>query len=75
AASAQKAVALIIKDVSWLYRTAYNCAVQGYTEWERCEERISQLFEVTRDVTTCCEASPVDVVADLYLHLINATFS
>ncbi|KAJ7449476.1 hypothetical protein B0H11DRAFT_333517 [Mycena galericulata] len=76
AASAQKAVALIIKDVSWLWRTAYNCAVQGCAEWERCEERISQLFEVARDLlTTCCEASPVDVDADLYLHLINATFS
>ncbi|KAF7340474.1 hypothetical protein MVEN_01967700 [Mycena venus] len=76
AACAQKAIALIIKDVSWLWRTAYNCAVQGCAEWERSEVRISQLFEVARDLlTTCCEASPVDVDADLYLHLINASFS
>jgi len=93
AACAQKAIALIIKDVSWLWRTAYNCAVQGCAEWERSEERISQLFEVARDVrcrapaylcpngliyqllTTCCNASPVDVDAELYLHLINAAFS
>ncbi|KAJ7691310.1 hypothetical protein B0H17DRAFT_855264, partial [Mycena rosella] len=76
AACAQKAVALIIKDVSWLWRTAYNCAVQGSAEWEQNEERISELFEVARDLlSTCCEASPVDVDADLYLHLITASFS
>ncbi|KAJ7691328.1 meiosis protein SPO22/ZIP4 like-domain-containing protein [Mycena rosella] len=76
AACAQKAVALIIKDVSWLWRTAYNCAVQGCAEWEQNEERISELFEVARDLlSTCCEASPVDVDADLYLHLITASFS
>ncbi|KAJ7088423.1 meiosis protein SPO22/ZIP4 like-domain-containing protein [Mycena belliarum] len=75
-ACAQKAVALIIKDVSWLWRTAYNCAVQGCADWERNEEQISQLFEVARDLLdTCCEASPVDVDADLYLHLITAAFS
>ncbi|KAJ7160549.1 meiosis protein SPO22/ZIP4 like-domain-containing protein [Mycena crocata] len=76
AACAQKAVALIIKDVSWLWRTAYNCAVQGCAEWERSELLIAQLFEVARDLlTTTCEASPVDVDADLYLHLITASFS
>lgn len=53
AAGAQKAVALIIKDISWLWRTAYNCAVQGCAEWERNEERISELFEVARDVSCC----------------------
>ncbi|KAK7007973.1 meiosis protein SPO22/ZIP4 like-domain-containing protein [Favolaschia claudopus] len=75
-ASSQKAIALIIKDVSWLWRTAYNCAVQGCAEWERCEIRVSQLFEAARDLlTTYCEASPVDVDADVYLHLINASFS
>ncbi|KAJ7474020.1 meiosis protein SPO22/ZIP4 like-domain-containing protein [Mycena latifolia] len=76
AACVQKAIALIIKDVSWLWRTAYNCAVQGCAEWERNEERISELFELARDLlSTCCEASPVDVDADLYLHLITASFS
>ncbi|KAG6828742.1 hypothetical protein H0H92_006880 [Tricholoma furcatifolium] len=29
AACAQKAMSLISKDVSWLWRTAYNCAVEG----------------------------------------------
>ncbi|KAJ6559308.1 meiosis protein SPO22/ZIP4 like-domain-containing protein [Mycena sp. CBHHK59/15] len=76
AACAQKAIALIIKDVSWLWRTAYNCAIQGCAEWDRSEERVSELFEVARDLlSACCEASPIDVDADLYLHLINASFS
>lgn len=40
----------IIKDVSWLWRTAYNCAAQGCTEWENAEERVPPLFDVSRDV-------------------------
>ncbi|TFK38784.1 meiosis protein SPO22/ZIP4 like-domain-containing protein [Crucibulum laeve] len=76
AASAQKAVSLIFKDVSWLWRTAYNCAVQGCSEWEHCEERISELFDISRDLLeACCQASPVDVDAELCLHLINASFA
>ncbi|KAK0475156.1 hypothetical protein IW261DRAFT_1595606 [Armillaria novae-zelandiae] len=78
AANAQKALNLIRKDVSWLWRTAFNCAVQGCSEWE-CEERISDLFDIARDLLeTCCEASstsPVDVDAEVYLHLIIASFS
>lgn len=53
-----------------------NCAVQGCSEWENCEERISTLFDIARDLLeACCQASPVDVDADLYLHLINASFA
>ncbi|RDB27351.1 TPR repeat-containing protein ZIP4 [Hypsizygus marmoreus] len=76
AASAQKAISLISKDVSWLWRTAYNCAVQGCSEWEHSEERISDLFNVARDLLEAlCQASPVDVDPELFLHLINASFS
>jgi len=50
AARAEKAVSLIIKDISWLWRTAYNCAVQGCSEWEHCDERISELFDISREV-------------------------
>ncbi|KAJ7066261.1 meiosis protein SPO22/ZIP4 like-domain-containing protein [Mycena amicta] len=76
-ASTKKAISLVIKDVSWLWRTAYNCAVEACAEWESGnEEWISALFEVARDLLTiCCEATPVEVSADVYLHLINATFS
>ncbi|KAK0197894.1 hypothetical protein F5146DRAFT_1099840 [Armillaria mellea] len=71
AANAQKALNLISKDVSWLWRTAFNCAVQGCSEWEG-EERISDLFDIARDASS---TSPVDVDAEVYLHLIIASFS
>ena len=40
----------IIKDVSWLWRTAYNCAAQGCTEWDNAEERVPPLFDASREV-------------------------
>lgn len=46
----EKRVSLIIKDVSWLWRTAYNCATQGCTEWDNSEERVPPLFDVSREV-------------------------
>ncbi|KAF7306235.1 hypothetical protein MIND_00414100 [Mycena indigotica] len=72
----EKAISLVIKDVSWLWRMAYNCAVQCCAEWEEGnDERVSELFEVARDLlTTYCEAA-LDVPADVHMHLINATFS
>ncbi|KAG5643053.1 hypothetical protein DXG03_001631 [Asterophora parasitica] len=76
AACAQKAMSLISKDVSWLWRTAYNCAVQGCSEWEQCEERIADLFDVAKDLLEAlCQSSPVDVDPELYSHMINASFS
>lgn len=50
-AQKEKTIHLITKDLSWLWRTAYNCAVQGCSEWVACEERISDLFDVARDVS------------------------
>lgn len=43
-------MSLISKDVSWLWRTAYNCAIQGCSEWEHCEKQISDLFDLAKDV-------------------------
>jgi len=43
-------VSLVIRDVSWLWRTAYNCAVQGCTEWDNAEEKVPPLFDVSREV-------------------------
>lgn len=39
------------KDISWLWRTAYNCAVQGCTEWGD-GEAASRLFDVSREVSS-----------------------
>ncbi|EEB90105.1 hypothetical protein MPER_11734, partial [Moniliophthora perniciosa FA553] len=49
AAREQKATALIIKDISWLWRTANNSAVQGCSEWEGYQDQICSLFEAPRD--------------------------
>ncbi|KAK7047207.1 sporulation-specific protein 22 [Paramarasmius palmivorus] len=72
----QKATALIIKDISWLWRTAYNSAVQGCSEWEGYQDQICSLFEVSRDLLeSCCHGSPVEPDTDIYVHLIYASFS
>ncbi|PSR82972.1 hypothetical protein PHLCEN_2v5942 [Hermanssonia centrifuga] len=47
---ATKRSTIIAKDVSWLWRTAYNCAVQGCAEWENSEEAVSDLFDIARNV-------------------------
>jgi hypothetical protein len=51
AASTQKMIILIFKDISWLWRSAYNCAVQGCSEWECAGEQISELFDIAKEVT------------------------
>lgn len=92
AASTQKAISLISQDVSWLWRTAYNLAIQGCSEWEGCEGQITELFDFAKNVHSLasrgavrlmivqllealCQASPVDIDPELYLHLANAAFS
>ncbi|KAJ8703329.1 sporulation-specific protein 22, variant 2 [Pleurotus ostreatus] len=76
AACTQKAFSIINKDVSWLWRTAYNAAIQACTEWEDANEKISDLFEIARDLLrVCCEESTIDVDGDLHLYLLNASFS
>lgn len=49
-ACAQNRAPLVIKDISWLWRTAYNCAVQGCSEWSNAEERTPALFDLSREV-------------------------
>jgi hypothetical protein len=46
----EKRVSLVIRDVSWLWRSAYNCAVKGCTEWDNAEEKVPPLFDVSREV-------------------------
>jgi hypothetical protein len=55
---AQKVTSLVSKDLSWLWRTAYNCAVQGCTDWEDAGERISELFDIAKAVSKFFVASP-----------------
>ena len=45
------------KDISWLWRTAYNTAVQGCSEWDNQEDTISDLFDISRQVSRRNEGS------------------
>ncbi|KAH6880612.1 hypothetical protein BKA70DRAFT_1378100 [Coprinopsis sp. MPI-PUGE-AT-0042] len=72
----QKAVSIIQKDVSWLWRTAYNCAVQGCSEWEGCGEQISELFDMARILLDVCwKATPLDIDKESCIFLINSVFA
>ncbi|KAF8913470.1 hypothetical protein CPB85DRAFT_1375650 [Mucidula mucida] len=50
-ARTQKSINFISKDLSWLWRTAYNCAVQGCSEWAANHEQILDLFDMARDIS------------------------
>jgi hypothetical protein len=47
AALSKKEAAVILKDISWLWRTAYNTAVQGCIDWP--SEIVSDLFDISRE--------------------------
>jgi len=53
AARKERRVSFIIKDISWLWRTAYNCAIQGCTEWDNAEETVPPLFDASREARHC----------------------
>lgn len=46
--SAKDNLAIIAKDVSWLWRTAYNAAVAGCHDWE--ELVVAEVFDLAREV-------------------------
>ncbi|CDO70960.1 hypothetical protein BN946_scf184829.g69 [Trametes cinnabarina] len=65
-----------MKDVSWLWRTAYNTAVQGCSEWENQEDGISDLFDTAKELLKMYMRSPaVDSEAELQKFLITASFA
>ncbi|KAG1908825.1 uncharacterized protein F5891DRAFT_1180389 [Suillus fuscotomentosus] len=43
--------AMLSRDVSWLWRTAYNCAIQACSDWEDREDQISDIFDAARRVS------------------------
>ncbi|OCH94172.1 hypothetical protein OBBRIDRAFT_810677 [Obba rivulosa] len=73
---AQQSAAIVAKDISWLWRTAYNSAVQGCSEWEDSEESVSIMFDLARQLLEAyCESSLTDVDAEVRNHIINASFA
>ncbi|KAJ8488783.1 hypothetical protein ONZ51_g3351 [Trametes cubensis] len=76
ALEAKRNSAVGTKDVSWLWRTAYNTAVQGCAEWENQEDSISDLFDVARQLLQIYARCPaVDTEAELQMFLMNASFA
>ncbi|TBU26328.1 meiosis protein SPO22/ZIP4 like-domain-containing protein [Dichomitus squalens] len=64
------------RDISWLWRTAYNAAVQGCAEWEDHENTISDLFDIARQLLESYMNFPaVDAEMGLHVFLINASFA
>ena len=43
-------IAVITRDISWLWRMAYNSAVKGCSTWECPDDLVSDLFDISREV-------------------------
>jgi len=48
--STKKGIAVIVRDISWLWRMAYNSAVKGCSTWECPDDPVSDLFDISREV-------------------------
>jgi len=68
-------VSPIIKDVSWLWRTAYNCAAQGCTEWENAEERVPPLFDASRELLSTYLETALEVDEEMHLCIVFSSFA
>ncbi|KAH7103160.1 meiosis protein SPO22/ZIP4 like-domain-containing protein [Auriculariales sp. MPI-PUGE-AT-0066] len=76
AASVKKTSALISKDVAWLWRAAFNTAMQGCRDWQNCELHIANLFEAASELMALdCATSILEPDAELRIQLAYASFS
>ncbi|KIK46084.1 hypothetical protein CY34DRAFT_22194 [Suillus luteus UH-Slu-Lm8-n1] len=68
--------AMLARDVSWLWRTAYNCAIQACSDWEDREDQISDIFDAARRLLELYTLhAAVDVDQATYIYLVNASFA
>ncbi|KAG2036233.1 meiosis protein SPO22/ZIP4 like-domain-containing protein [Suillus americanus] len=68
--------AILARDVSWLWRTAYNCAIQACSDWEDREDQISDIFDAARRLLELYTLhATVDVDQAVYIYLANASFA
>ncbi|THH12968.1 hypothetical protein EW146_g7196 [Bondarzewia mesenterica] len=76
AACVEKRATIVIKDISWLWRTAYNCAIQGCSEWDNAEDKVPRLFDLSRELLEAhCEVALIEVDEDSYLCIVYASFA
>ncbi|KAG8763910.1 hypothetical protein FRC11_009432 [Ceratobasidium sp. 423] len=69
-------LAVIAKDLSWLWRTAYNAAVTGCQDWE--ELVVAEIFDLSRELmeaysTTLAAAQDMEVKECMVLSSFSAT--
>ncbi|KAG8907771.1 hypothetical protein FRB99_002270 [Tulasnella sp. 403] len=74
AALRNKSASLIAKDISWLWRTAYNTAVQGCASWD--EFQVADLFICAQQLMELyCKAVVGDSEAEVSHYLAMASFA
>ncbi|QRV91649.1 G-protein alpha subunit [Ceratobasidium sp. AG-Ba] len=69
--SAKGNLAIIAKDASWLWRTAYNAAVSGCRDWD--ELVVVELFDLAREVEFLMDAYSNTLRAEQDLDLRRCT--
>ncbi|KAG6334327.1 hypothetical protein ID866_4762 [Astraeus odoratus] len=68
--------ALVLRDLSWLWRTAYNCAVEGCSNWDNHPEEVSNAFDIARQLLELYISKTLtDVEPSTYLCVANASFA
>ncbi|KAG2072988.1 SPO22-domain-containing protein [Suillus decipiens] len=68
--------AMLARDISWLWRTAYNCAIQACSDWEDREDQISDIFDAARRLLELYTLhATVDVDQAIYVYLVNTLFA
>ncbi|EPS99649.1 hypothetical protein FOMPIDRAFT_1124216, partial [Fomitopsis schrenkii] len=66
----------VIRDIAWLWRAAYNCAIQGCSEWEHAESTVSDIFDIARQLLEAYrDVSLTDTDVEIHLHIIDASFA
>ncbi|KDQ17571.1 hypothetical protein BOTBODRAFT_64038 [Botryobasidium botryosum FD-172 SS1] len=70
----KKGGALIAKDLSWLWRSAYNAAIQGCSEWDN--EQVLQLFDIAFELMEAYQRAAVgDADPNMVVYMVLAKFS
>ncbi|KIK99445.1 hypothetical protein PAXRUDRAFT_30503 [Paxillus rubicundulus Ve08.2h10] len=68
--------ALVIRDVSWLWRTAYNCAIEGCSNWDDQGEQVSHAFDIARELLELYVSRTIaEVDPSTYMYIANASFA
>ncbi|KAI5118182.1 hypothetical protein M0805_004995 [Coniferiporia weirii] len=67
---------LLVKDVSWLWRTVYNAAIQGCSDWRHAELQIADLFEIAFELINAYSRITVaSTEMDVFIHMAYSAFS